>query len=185
MKWNKSILLILLLIVVGIFILSQIFLKDIRRNSHDEYLTLSNIYEKMADNIKNMKLYEKQQQELLNEINRLSIMDNLCQEEIINLLSYYVSSCNIDPIKITFSEVRPVIFSGANNSEVSMRDDVEFKNMSVNIEFTSTYDQMLMFIKQVQENENVIDITDMRILNTDEGEGVYCVINLNFYGQSI
>lgn len=189
MKIKKSI--IITIVIIGIiavaYLIYTIFMSDssIFKSKINEYEQISNDYESMSHNLKKLKTYEKTRQELINEINQLNILKNIYQEEIIDILNNILEACEINLGKISFSEVRTANINEINNEEIENQDIVEeiieAQAMTVTLEFSSTYDSLVLFIDEMQNSGTDISITNIKIINNEEGENVQCVITLNFY----
>lgn len=179
---------LLILVVIIILAASNVLLNvNSFKSINKEYNKVNTNYAVMSDNLKMMKVFKNREREIMNEINELNILMNLDQEEVITILDTCMKTCNINASKITFSEVHHLIINNENTQiEISEGESAETKiqqmaNMAVSLEFTSTYDEMILFIYEIQNYKTEISIANMRIINQDEGENVHCAISLNFY----
>ena len=193
MKNKKSLILSLSLIVIiaAVYFVYVINAqnKPILNSSFNEYEQISASYETMSQNLKQQKTYEKTELELINKINELNILQNIQQEEIIIILNDILKTCKINPGKISFSEIYTVNINELNSEESESENAVtetetevvEAQAMTVNLEFSSTYDNLVSFIDEVQDSDKDISISNIRIINQEEGEEVQCQITLNFF----
>lgn len=193
MKKNKTAIvsMCLLVMLATAYLIYKVYLADdvSFRSAGHEYEQISKIYDSMSDNLKMLGTYKKTQYVLLDEINRLNILQTIYQEEIINILNYAMRSCNINAGKITFSEIQDVsVDEGNRNNETCTDENISEQvarvtYMVVNAEFTSTYDVLMLFIDKLQDCNNDVSITNIQIMNSDGGEIVQCVISLKFYAM--
>ncbi|MGD9567346.1 MAG: hypothetical protein AB7V48_03320 [Sedimentibacter sp.] len=189
MKIKKSVILSMSIIALATaaYFLNVIFAHDkpLFKSKFDEYEQISASYENISQNLKHLKTYEKTEQELINEINELNILQNIYQEEIINIINDILEFCEINPEKISFSEIYTVNINEMDNEEFVADNAgieiIEAEAMTVNIEFSSTYDSLVSFIDEIQNFDKDIIISNIRIIKHEEGEDILCIINLSFY----
>lgn len=191
MKNNKCIKALICLVVV--FVIFYILKNNVPAKAvgklsskQDEYLKIKIDYENMADNFKKKKYYEDSADKLLKEINALDVLTDIKQEQIIEILNENISNCNIEATSINFSEVIPVRINNSNNAEVVQSEEILNENatqnavmISVQIEFKSSYDNMLKFVDELQNSSINIVIENMRIYM--DKDNVYGVMDLSFY----
>lgn len=194
MKINRASIVLLCLagISIIIYLIYTLFMpdNDLFSSVDTEYEQINITYESISRNLKMLKTYEKVEEDLQNEIKRLNIIHNIYLEEVINILNYVLETCNINANKITFSEIQTVYIIDETISEsikqtTATEEGIEMTAMTVSIEFSSTYNDLLMFVDQIQSYETEIGILNIRILYADGGEGIQCFINLNFYAMPL
>ncbi|MFA9423507.1 MAG: hypothetical protein ACERLG_08000 [Sedimentibacter sp.] len=194
-KWIKAI-----ICLVAVLVFSYVLKNNVPGNpveklisKQDEYLEIKIDYENMSDNFKNKKYYEDSVNKILKEINELNVLMGIKQEQIIEILNENISSCNIESTCINFSEVLPASFNNNNNNDDNDVDQSgEIKNddeeqtavmISVEIEFKSSYDNMLKFVDELQSG--LIDIVIEHMDIYMDKDNVYGVINLRFYAEPL
>lgn len=151
----------------------------------NEYDQISTSYEGMSNNLKKLKAYEKTLGELIDGINQVNILKNIYQEEIIDILNHILEACEINPGKVTFSEVHTININEINNTENEIHNQaeeiIEAQAMTVSLEYSSSYDSLVDFIDEIQKSDMDISITNIKIIIHDEEEDVQCQVTLNFY----
>lgn len=157
----------------------------------ENYNKTKEIYDNMSQNIKMKNLYEERKNKFLVEINSLSILSDIKQEDILKTLYQSLSSCGIEIVSISFSNVFATSIDNSSNELVSesKMDNTEYENnqlpmvsMFINIEFKSSYDKILALIDKLQENNYDIAITNIHIIKSrSDSSNNHCVMDLNFY----
>lgn len=187
MKKNKTVILICLCaIVLSAFnIAKSINLIKISTNSssHD-YNIIKYTYESMFKNIKSKNDYEALEQDLQSKIKNLNFLNTLNQDEILAILEECTKEGKLNVSNIAFSDIRQFSLNKENQPESIESFNVSsfpIEVMDVYIEFSSTYENMILFVNKLQSNRIEIIITKINILNEDEGEKVCCTIDLTFY----
>ncbi|WP_313163746.1 hypothetical protein [Sedimentibacter sp.] len=174
-----------------------------------EYNRMSIEYNSMSQNILLKNKYEESIQTVSEEINSLNVISDLRQEKIIVFLNNYFTNNGIDANAISFTDatVVPVNIVAESaeqkeisffealmndiNGEVPKKDEapnpedlseeqsLTVRQISVNITFESTYDELLKFIDSIQNNKVDISITNINIVS--ESNLIQGTIALNFY----
>ena len=149
----------------------------------DEHDLMYVNYENMYRSINMNKYYKDRERELLNEKYNLNMLTSIKQEEIIKILHGHLSSCNIRVTKFNFSEGLPVQLNNPIDETVVEIDENIYPSIvkiCVNIEFNSSYEDMLMFIDELQNNSINMSITNMRT-TLSESDIVFVSMDINFY----
>lgn len=187
MKRNK---LVVIICFIAIALSALYVAKSISNNrsssnsSSEEYFKIKNTYEVMFENLKSKKDYEDLKQDLQDDINGVKLLKLLSQDEILVVLDECINVGKLNVSNISFSEIRQI---NLNNENESMDYTLEAKSsfpievINVHIEFNSTYDDLILFVDKIQGYKTEISITNISILNGEEGEMVYCTIDLSFY----
>lgn len=196
MKINKRERLLIYIFFILVFIYfgnkfaPEIFLKSKLRNNN--YKNISQIYEGMLQNFEINNLWEERKQEILGEIDDLNVLCDIKQEQIIEILYKYLLSNSIEIIDINFSEAFPVsrnttmnenlveteeYYQSINNSEPNKLSAL---TMLVDIEFKSSYENMLSLIDGLQSHSIDMAITNIHVIKCDK-DIVYGVMDINFY----
>ena len=118
----------------------------------DEYDQMSVNYKNMNQSINMSKYYKDRERELLNEKYNLNMLTYIKQEEILKILHGHLSSCNIRVTKFNFSEGLPVLLNDPTDETVAETDENIYPSIlkiSVNIEFNSSYEDMIRFIDEL------------------------------------
>jgi Tfp pilus assembly protein PilO len=185
-KREKIFISILFVVLLTYIFYKFVFLKSIFNISdlESEHENVLNSYETMTQNIKMKKDYEEKEEGLKYEIEKLNILPAIYQEKVIDLLDKLILETNIKVYSIDFTEIIPLLTDENENKSESTEDLTELKNeiilMTVNIEFTSNYDELLLFIDKIQNNSYNIAITNIQILSQNESE-IKCIIDISFY----
>lgn len=193
MKINKreKFFILVLLISVIIFIGNK-FVPIIivnRVSIREDYNKTKEIYDNMSRNIRMKNFYEEQKKKLLVEVSELNIFSDIRQENILEILYKSFSSCRIEIVSISFSNVIATSIDIASNEIVSesKMDNTDFQNdqlpmvsMIVNIEFKSSYEKILDLIDKLQENNYDIAITNIHIIKSNFNDN-HCFMDVSFY----
>lgn len=198
---REKILIMLLIFFVASLVLYKFIPLKIEFNLSgvkQEHQNVSMNYEAMAQNIKLIKTYEEKEKLLLREIEELSILPAINQEEQIELLNRLLSESKIKISKLTFSEIMMVSDDfDAEKTKYSETDYDESKTkqsetkksnlkendmilMSANIQFVADYNDMLLCINKLQSNTYNIVIKNIQALYEDDGS-VNCTMDISFY----
>lgn len=188
MKLSKreKILILILFVVLLIYIFYKFVPIKSIFNMNDlksEYKNILNSYETMTQNIKMKKDYEEKEEELKYEIEKLNILPNIKQERVIDLLDKLISESNINIYSINFTEISPLITDENKDESESIELSVQKEEivfMKVNMEFTSNYDELILFIDKIQNNSYNLAITNIQMLSQNENE-IKCIIDISFY----
>ena len=187
-KWIKALICLVVVFVIFYMLKNNVPAKAVGKLSskQDEYLKIKNNYENMSDNFKKKKYYEDSVEKLLEEINDLNVLTDIKQEQIIEILNENISNCKIEATSINFSEVIPVRVNNTNNYEAVKSEEATNENaaqnavmISVQIEFKSSYDNMLKFVDELKSSSINIVIDNMRVYM--DKDNVYGVMDLSIY----
>ena len=140
---------------------------------------ISSEYETMYDNIKKRNYYDNSLLDLNSKINELNIMTNLRQEQIIDILNEHLSICGIEASGISFSEGKSI-----NDNDGETTDEAavfEAEEISVEMNFKSSYANMLKFIDEIQNSNTDVVIRNVRVSLSGENDSVYGIVILGFY----
>jgi len=112
-KREKTLISILILVVIVFLVYKFVPYDKIFKLAQLEggYDQIKSTYDTMSLNILMKSDYEKNMQELTNEINDTNILTDIKQENIIVFLNSYLSNSNIDTSAISFSDVTPVAYN--------------------------------------------------------------------------
>ena len=181
---NNRFLKIMICIAVSVFLLVMFKFNSSAAYSmfgsdKDEFQMISSEYETMCDNIKKKNYYENSVLDLNSKINDLNVMTNLRQEKIIDILDEHLSNCSIDASGISFSEVKSINdYDGEATDEAA---EFEAEEISVELNFKSSYANILKFIDEIQNSNSNVVIRNVRISLSGENDSVYGTVVLGFY----
>lgn len=177
---KKSILLLAVIIFTIIFVAFRF--ADTRRKEWD---ITKGKYEEMLENLSMEKYYEAKKVEYFKILNKSSFCNELSQEKIITVLNNYTGKNNIQILNIKFSNGE---FAAVDKDiEIVESDDGDLdrcQTMGLTIEFKSSFNVLLDFIDDINENESYISINDIRIISWDENL-IYVVLDMEFYAVPI
>lgn len=125
-----------------------------------EYDKFKNDYEIMHENFINKNKYESREIELIHEKNKLNVLNSINQEEIIKIIHHHALNLGIIINNYNFSEIFPV----THDDEII--DDMYMIN--VNIEFYSSYENLLLFIGALQNDKINMSITNLHSAISEE-----------------
>ena len=185
--WIKALICLVVVFVIFYMLKNNVPAKAVGKLSskQDEYLKIKNNYENMSDNFKKKKYYEDRIEKLLEEINALNVLTDIRQEQIIDVLNANISNCNIEATRINFSEVIPVCINNSNDESMQSEEATNENSaqnavmISVQIEFKSSYDNMLRFVDELKSSSINIVIENMRVYM--DNDNVYGFMDLRFY----
>ena len=191
MKTSKEIVLILFIGIAAIYLAYKATNLVAANPLSNEYSQVKTTYDSMSHNLMKLDDYKEEEKQLLSEVERLSMLKNIHQEDVVGILNDVMMNCSIDADKITFSEIKAVNLRERNNENENQSDDIdkaeqtndaaEAQVMAVSMEFTSDFESILMFIDEIQTSHAEITVTNVSVFNSDEGDVVRCLINLNIY----
>lgn len=192
MKKNRAVILICIFVIAlsALYVTKSIINKgNLTASYFEEYNKIKQTYEAMFEHLKYKKEYEAKEQDLQDDINDLNLLKALDQDEIIIILDECIKAGNLMVSNIAFSEIKQISLSAENElieytleAESNDLSNFPIEMINVHIEFNSTYDDMILFVDKLQGYETEICITNISILN-EEGERVYCTIDLSFYAM--
>lgn len=168
----------------------------------DEWDIAKRSYEGMLENLSMVKHYEIKREEYLSKLKGSSFSKKLSQEMIISVLNNYTWKRSIQILNIKFSDLGllsvdediEIVESGygdGTGAGAGYGDDYggdldldKCKSMGLTIEFKSSFDVLLDFIDDINQNENDISIRDIRIITWNE-DLIYVVLDMKFYAVPI
>lgn len=171
-----------------------------KNHVNEDYNKICDVYSNMIQNIKMKELYEEKRRELLVEINSMNMLSDIKQENILEILYRHLSSCGVEIININFSEVTPLEINSADNevliessaenqtvntisnsnSNLNINERLSTLTTLVDIEFRSSYEQVLTLIDELKENKNNMAITNIHLIKSDYNN-IYGVMSVRFY----
>lgn len=192
MKLSKEIVLIFFVGIAAIYLTYKAATNlDAGNPLANEYSQVKTTYDSMSLNLMKLDDYKEEEKQLLSEVERLGLLKNIHQEDVVDILNDAMMYCNIDAGKITFSELKAVSLGeqdNENENQINDRDKAEQTSdaaeaqvMAVSMELTSDFESILLFIDEMQTSHAEITVTNVSVFNPDEGDVVRCVINLNVY----
>ncbi|MDD4780093.1 MAG: hypothetical protein PHT02_05685 [Tissierellia bacterium] len=118
-----------------------------------EYDIVQRDYEVMHDNFINKNKYKSMEAELIYEKSKLKILNSINQEEIMKIIHEHSTKLGIIINNYNFSEVQPVTLDEEIIENIYM--------INVNIEFYSSYENLLLFIDSLQKNDINMSIMNL------------------------
>jgi hypothetical protein len=190
--------LISIIVYLGDRFLPTIISKKLSIN--EDYTQIKEMYDCMALNISLKDFYEWERLKLMFEVRDFNMLSDIKQEDIIEILNKNLASSGIEIVNINFSEV---FLTGVNtlenellvesnsdgyvsndnldlNKSESENDQLSVLTMLVNVEFKSSYENVLTLIDKLHKNQYDIAITNIHIVKSDYNK-VYGVVDINFY----
>lgn len=174
-------LIIILLFCIAIYIILSLLSTTyhIFTASQNEYEEIKINYEDMHQNFINKNQYKEKEIRLIQEKNNLNILETLNQEEIIKIIYECCSNCGIIIHKYNFSEVVEVFPDEEANWEEGELIISGLDMINVNLEFYSSYENLINFIKALKNNDVNISITNLYFSINDDNNLVK--MDVKFY----
>lgn len=182
-----------LLIFMAVIVIISLFVTGIpnkfliRLTVGEEYNNIHSEYENMYQNLNMKSVYEKTKIELLTKLNELNIDSEILQDNIINVLSNISEKNDIELGNMKFSETMPVYTDNSKGQEESENLTTMASQqgstavcMKVTLDFDCDFNDMLLFIDDIKNNETEISVIDISILMIDVNK-VHVMLNLMFY----
>jgi type IV pilus assembly protein PilO len=182
----KKLLVLAAFIWVLIFIFKEFDLKsklNYMGYINNDYETTKTKFDSMAENIKLSKYYEDKKSNIMNEIESTKVMEELEQEQVIEIIGSHLNESGIEASRISFSEVVPISSETSNTENLSSDVyslDSQAGVMSVTVEFSTSYENMMKFIDSLQSDEKEVVITNIRIVLSEKND-VFTNLQLKFY----
>jgi len=189
-KREKYFILVLLISIIVLIFSKLAPLITVNKNSTKEnYIKTKEIYVNMSQNINMLNYYEDEKVKLKTEIAEISVLPEIKQENIIEILYKNLSSCGIEITSLNFSEPMLTLFDISTNEMVSEsqidnneknNNELSVLTMIVNVEFKTNYTNILEFIDKLKDNNFDIAITNIHIIKSDFNK-VQGIVDVNFY----
>lgn len=168
----KVMILIIVALIIIIIVTELMLFKSNTNYIQEEYSIVRLKYENILENLKLKNYYERREKELISDIKCLKVLSSINQEDVINILNEHLSLCDIKVENINFNEVID------NNEEIN---EELVTIINVKMEFKSTYNNFLLLLDSLQNNEIDFAIISASIFFS-ENEVVDGIIEMNFYG---
>jgi hypothetical protein len=150
---------------------------------NNDYETTKTKFDSMAENIKLSKYYEDKKSNIMNEIESTKVMEELEQEQVIEIIGSHLNESGIEASRISFSEVVPISSETSDTENLSSDAyslDFQASVMSVTVEFSTSYENMMKLIDSLQSAVKEVAITNIRIVLSEKND-VFTYLQLKFY----